>query len=854
MADEELRINIKVDQEKAAENTRQIKDAFSKIGDVEHTQRFEKLVRSFNLNEAQIKQLNESIGKTSSPLGNIASMFGKGGLAFLGITAAIEIGRKVNEAFLKQADRQIEIAHAAERMGITGGAQLEKNLEQMETVRIDRQRGMVMMETFATKRLEFLRHFSQFKQEIRESTQLGSREALERHFNELENALDPNDFMNAVRKFARGIREEWERRGDPGKGALEERKYLERWFGLDDLQHLHEDFMKVSKEEAEAFDRNLRVAREYVKVTTDISNNVDKIITSVVTQTLEGLGVMGILRSINAGLESAAEQHAQLDIMTPEERQAYIDKLVAEGDAAWRKGVLDWLKSQLGAHNQPQSQDFRQLQFADLSGNQQDLLTEEKRLVENLQILNAFLSDPTRKEFGPQFHNAPQGGARGESDPMRPPDNIAQPGGGAAAEAAKAPVKPRGGVAGSVDEALKMLGLNETKDQETLKKYMRTGGRDVAGDDNAWCARFVNMINVNARLPGNNSWAAKSFMDKGWGTKVDLTKEPVKTGDIFTKTREGGGHVGVATGNYRVNPDTGETEYEMLSGNIGENRPSTSKPGQTAGGGEVGLTWETLSGKTSSGEAGGGHGGIIDVRRGKSAVDEPYTGPEEGAGKGKRLDPEQPTLTAQRAEGTDADADADARAARSVELSKAAAANRPGAEFEQNIPALKQLKEGDLPTLYFTAGIPIREGGYQALMEGADPSIPVENRTQLRKYGVRRPEWEKGGSMGWQERRQRSDELKASQAQESELSRSLGAGLIGQESIDLPPIDRSSEELDRGRRDVDQHLSDQLDVKGKLNVDVEAPKGTEVKANGGGMFENNVSINRRIEEPAEAAA
>src|SRR5262245_11149941 len=103
---EELRIQVKVDQEKAAENTRQIKDSFNKITDVEHITRFEKLAKSFNLTEVQIKQLNETIGKSSGPLGTINTLFGRGGIAFLAITAAIEIGKKIHEEFLKQADRQ----------------------------------------------------------------------------------------------------------------------------------------------------------------------------------------------------------------------------------------------------------------------------------------------------------------------------------------------------------------------------------------------------------------------------------------------------------------------------------------------------------------------------------------------------------------------------------------------------------------------------------------------------------------------------------------------------------------------------------------------------------------------------
>jgi hypothetical protein len=57
------------------------------------------------------------------------------------------------------------------------------------------------------------------------------------------------------------------------------------------------------------------------------------------------------------------------------------------------------------------------------------------------------------------------------------------------------------------------------------------------------------------------------------------------------------------------------------------------------------------------------------------------------------------------------------------------------------------------------------------------------------------------------------------------------------------------EDINRGRDQFDRTLGDELDVRGKLNVAVEAPKGTEIKASGGGMFENNVTVDRKFGEP-----
>jgi hypothetical protein len=222
----------------------------------------------------------------------------------------------------------------------------------------------------------------------------------------------------------------------------------------------------------------------------------------------------------------------------------------------------------------------------------------------------------------------------------------------------------RSGIAGSVDQALKMVGLNEKKDQDVLKEFMRTGGRNLTSDQNAWCARYVNAINVNAGLPSLESvvgaegaWSSRAF--EKWGNKIDVAKgDAIQPGDVFVKPRGNDpnkGHVGVATGNYRVN-DKGVTEYEMLSGNIGGEKtiPGTNLPAQ---GGGVGLTWETIGGGGGGESApGAGRGGVIAVRRGERPTEVADTGPEEGGGKGFRLDQPGGAMVAQQFTGGGFDA------------------------------------------------------------------------------------------------------------------------------------------------------------------------------------------------------
>ena len=65
-----------------------------------------------------------------------------------------------------------------------------------------------------------------------------------------------------------------------------------------------------------------------------------------------------------------------------------------------------------------------------------------------------------------------------------------------------------------------------------------------------------------------------------------------------------------------------------------------------------------------------------------------------------------------------------------------------------------------------------------------------------------------------------------------------------------PPM---REELDRslGREELDRSLAreSEIEPRGNLNVNVKAPNGTSVKADGDGMFKGNVSLERQMELP-----
>jgi uncharacterized protein (TIGR02594 family) len=129
-----------------------------------------------------------------------------------------------------------------------------------------------------------------------------------------------------------------------------------------------------------------------------------------------------------------------------------------------------------------------------------------------------------------------------------------------------------GGVpSNAVDLASTKLGMSETANNADINSFLKAGGVNIDAAQTAWCAGFVNSSLKQVGIEGTGKLNATSFQK--WGTKVDPS-QGVMRGDVLVNSRghgpnEAGGHVGFATGQSRVNPQTGEQELQMLSGNSG---------------------------------------------------------------------------------------------------------------------------------------------------------------------------------------------------------------------------------------------------------------------------------------------
>lgn len=122
------------------------------------------------------------------------------------------------------------------------------------------------------------------------------------------------------------------------------------------------------------------------------------------------------------------------------------------------------------------------------------------------------------------------------------------------------------GAGDAVGVGKKFIGMNEYSDTKVLASYL---GADVRGRSNAWCARFVNRTLADAGGKGTGSAVANSFQK--WGSAIN--PPDVKRNDVLLQTHglgynQPGGHVGLATGETRIN--NGRLQIKMLAGNDGD--------------------------------------------------------------------------------------------------------------------------------------------------------------------------------------------------------------------------------------------------------------------------------------------
>jgi hypothetical protein len=119
---------------------------------------------------------------------------------------------------------------------------------------------------------------------------------------------------------------------------------------------------------------------------------------------------------------------------------------------------------------------------------------------------------------------------------------------------------PGGGAAGDVVD--QMVGLAGARGKD-VREFLRDPSGKIKRDPDLglWCAEFTNAYLQHAGVPGTGSLAARSFAT--WGQAV--RDQDVQKGDVLLNRNLK--HVGVATGQTRFNPATGQFEIQEVSSN-----------------------------------------------------------------------------------------------------------------------------------------------------------------------------------------------------------------------------------------------------------------------------------------------
>ena len=125
--------------------------------------------------------------------------------------------------------------------------------------------------------------------------------------------------------------------------------------------------------------------------------------------------------------------------------------------------------------------------------------------------------------------------------------------------------------AGLISTGSKYLGMGESNQSSVLVKFLNeysgTTAKSIAGDVNAWCARFVSAVLNEAKVGGLPTMSAKAYANFGQGVWKQgmpaASLDNVMPGDIAIFTRKGGGgHVGFVKAT-----DPGKGILDILGGN-----------------------------------------------------------------------------------------------------------------------------------------------------------------------------------------------------------------------------------------------------------------------------------------------
>jgi hypothetical protein len=445
---EELAIKVKAPDEATKKNIENIKQGFREITSGEQAEGFKSIGRQMHDLEGTIKSLVESAGSGDAfkAIGSLTASLGKAGPIGLAIAGISElINATINFATV-QARGLVALADQARRIRVHP-AQLQAELEvaRRATPEIGDQQFFNIVQTLHERTTEIReRNLPEMREKFLKGTIDPEIIALKQSLINQIVAAPQAEQLNLAIEGARQIEELFVKRKMPGVGTLEAEDWIRGWTGSIDLLRVRDKFAQVSEEDKALMDKMVVTSQAWVVMMAGISTNFESIIRLVTVNVMNDPVIGGILKTIGAGAQAEAELLEEERLgkkpempwwWGPKRRPNVVGESVAPGIS----GLLRWIYRtyqilQRGDQQQGGGAGTATPQLL-LGGIADKQLGQTEELTAQFRRLNALLSGEEKPIQRLPLHNQPMGGAGGESNPLNLAPGTTQPGGGATSEA-----------------------------------------------------------------------------------------------------------------------------------------------------------------------------------------------------------------------------------------------------------------------------------------------------------------------------------------------------------------------------------------------------------------------------------
>jgi len=796
---EELVVKVEVKgQQDYKELSQQFKSDFRDMRTTSE-ESFGRLFRHTGNIGRQIRSLTEGVtsGDAGKAIGNFAMTFGRAGMGVGSIVAVITAAMNVASS---KAQSLIDLDAQAKRAGIHP-AQLMEDIKTALPY-ISRERMVEMDIAFGQRIGQLKAGLPEFRQQILNLVAMEGdpdpsiRAMVNNNVNEVLNSTRPGG-LNAVKAFVEKIRKHYEELGNPEFGAKVSSAILS-WWGVEDIDQIVDKFKEVDEDSKKNMESMIAASKAWAQVTGGMKNDFEAIVTMLSAMVMDDpvlgpilKGIGWILGKARGAAEQSLTETGELPWWFPRLGDIVMPLGPLGGAAA--RGVQHLFRRRKepgGIATEPQRL---------MGGEFQKQMDSTEELVREFTRLNALLSGQEQ----PLWDLNTALGIKDIGKPGNPPFHN----------------QPMGGAAG-----------------ESNPIQLPTGDAQPQPGGGA-PAEAVGPVQ------GKGWWAAGQTRQKVLQQWPGVTESITGKGSRYGSLPGGVQDIDPRTGKYQDEPGSASLGKMWGMSYFPEERQGIALPTAETLGRLFRVTWpdgsQTIEQHTDIGPA-KRLGRAVDVSEAAIAR----------AGKTETFKTdEQFTVEALPTFGQEA---------RTQRAAAAASVGRPGGEG--------QALMGGVPETTPTSGLRPSVRSYQAAQRA------LQSTAQRAPSSLFDAEYPASVSSGypyltdplrinpanWERMLRESPQSKNVEWRGAESTEPVGQGSMAdlEKEMDtylakgrnVEPSFGVDWEKSINRSALDRSLSD-VEPRGNLDVSVKAPAGTEVKAEGDGMFKGNVSLDRQMELP-----